>query len=225
VRGALLFASLIALSACELDDAGDLFGATAGSAGNAGGVSCAGSAGASGVGGDAWPDADAATPDASAGNAAGASGGAFDAAVSEDGCLPHTFCVDVDQDGYGEPGSRTVACEPPGADWLAEISATTCTDCFDQSADVHPGSTICAIDGYVAGGAPPSFDTNCDGVETECGAKAGQCGGIGVCSGAGYMPAGGGQNPYCGSKSYQNCSGLDCKASTQSLPNEPLGCR
>jgi hypothetical protein len=221
----VLTGSLIVLSvcplACELDDAGDLFG---GAAGSSAGVGNAGSAGASGAAGDGsggtWPDADAAPDDASAGSAAGAGG-------APDACQEQSFCADVDHDGYGDPNSRVVACAPPDDSWILETSATTCTDCFDQSGDVHPGSTTCVIEGYVAGTAPPSFDADCDGVETECGAKAAaQCGGtLSVCNGDGYLPAGSGQNPYCGSKSFQNCSGIDCKASVQSMPNEPLGCR
>ena len=205
---------LVTPLSCALEEAGDLFGGRAGGAGETGSAATSGSAGSAHGGADGgWGD------EGCAGET-----GAPDAAPAHDGpCTPLDWCLDADSDGFGDPGSRVTACAPPAAGFITDHPETPCTDCFDQSAEVHPGSSACVIAGF-GGGA--SFDTNCDGEETECGPKAAdKCGGtVGLCSGGGYLPEGSGKNPYCGSSTLQKCDGLGC-GKTIEQTDAVLGCR
>jgi hypothetical protein len=63
-----------------------------------------------------------------------------------------TWYPDADGDGYGDPSSPVVTCDPPSG-WV-----TDGTDCDDQDADIHPGAEeICA----------DHLDNDCDGFADE----------------------------------------------------------
>jgi hypothetical protein len=212
--------ALLWIASCGSDDS-DLFGgetdAAGGSAGQGGSAANAGAAGKS-------PDGAAGGDAASGGaGAAGAGGGLPDSGV-DGSCTAIEWCRDVDVDGFGDPDSLTLACDAPEAGWVANDAATPCTDCFDQSAEVHPGSTQCIVKGY---GPAQSFDANCDGQETECGPKAGQCGGVLCGQGDGYLPKGPSSlNPYCGSTAFRECGGTGtlCTTTEVDKPNDPMPC-
>jgi len=56
-----------------------------------------------------------------------------DTDIDED--VGSVFYADADGDGYGDPGSSTIACETP-PDHVADAS-----DCADGDAEIHPGAT------------------------------------------------------------------------------------
>ncbi len=197
----------LAAFACAPPDDSGLFGS-----GNADAETQEGSAGSKHTLSDSgWPD----------------SGTGASTADASDDCELRSWCRDADGDGWGALAELVESCVAPGDDWI-EAEAGKCTDCFGQSKLVHPGSTHCLTKGYVVqdeNGALPSFDADCDGVESECGSKAAaNCSGAaGLCGGSGYLPAGPGENPYCGSTAHRSCSGLGCSASESQT--DPLGCR
>ena len=218
--------AVLALASCGADDSEDLFGgngAAGGAAGTGGGSG--GNAGASTSGGSAGSGtAGLGNGGAGTSGSAGSGGGtAGSSSAGDTGCVTQEWCQDVDGDHFGDPASKKTACDSPGGNWLPNEPATPCTDCFDQSGDVHPGSSTCLVKGYGPNG---SFDADCDGKETECQAKAGQCGGALCNQGEGYLPEGPSTiNPYCGSTKFQQCSGTAfCAPSQVDKPNEPMPC-
>ncbi|MFH1465691.1 MAG: MopE-related protein [Pseudomonadota bacterium] len=73
-----------------------------------------------------------------------------DGAVDEDVPDAPAWHPDADGDGYGDPGSFTIACDPP----TGMVEEAAATDCDDGRADIHPGADETWYDGV---------DSDCDG--------------------------------------------------------------
>ncbi|MEZ4241161.1 MAG: putative metal-binding motif-containing protein [Myxococcota bacterium] len=78
------------------------------------------------------------------------------------GCT--TYYLDADNDGYGSTASRC-QCAPNAT---SGYDVTDNTDCYDASADAHPGQTTYFYDHRGDG----SWDYNCDGVERKQDARS-----------------------------------------------------
>ncbi len=137
------------------------------------------------------------------------------------GCKALVTCHrDADGDGFGDPVVVEKQAGGCATGWV-----TDATDCFDGSADVHPGQSAFFEKGYTKGGVV-SFDYDCSGSEEEASPKrprAGKpyCEWVGTVNGgclereSGYLPAtpvrqGTNINKYCGSTSYEaaRCAGV-----------------
>jgi hypothetical protein len=211
-RGVLFAALLVAVaSSCGGSNEAGLFGGTQG------GASGAGAQGGNGTGdggsgaallSDAAPDGPGAAgsdSDVTAGTG-GTDGGQSDACAV-------MWCRDSDGDGHGDPAETQQTCDAPGSDWV-----TSCDDCHDDNADVHPGVTGCHGVAYTASdGVTKSFDYDCSGEETPCQALARATGNCMLnlasisCTGSGYLPnpdreAESTQDDYCGSTRYRVCN-------------------
>lgn len=105
-------------------------------------------------------------PAADAGTAPDASAAATDAApvnappVAPDSspppCTPMTWYRDADSDGFGDPTAQVASCSAP-AGYVAGGE-----DCYDSSADAHPGQTK----RFAAHRGDSSYDYDCDGDES-----------------------------------------------------------
>ena len=148
---------------------------------------------------------------------------------------------DAHGDGYGDPA---VTEEQPGT--CAKGWVSTGTDCFDGSADVHPGQTSFFATG-VKIGARLSFDYDCDGREEEATpaephASFPSCDFAGLAHGgclergSGYLAVdpprvGGGVDDFCGSSYIAGrCAGLigascDAQGATDTTLRPPIACR
>lgn len=58
------------------------------------------------------------------------------------------WCVDLDEDGYGDPGDGVHSCDLPGSNYVLD-----CGDCDDDDPDVSPDAAEVAGDGV---------DNDCD---------------------------------------------------------------
>jgi hypothetical protein len=222
--------------------AGASSGGSAGaSSGGSAGASSGGSAGASSGGSGGSTGGTGGTGGNSSGGSGGSSGGSAGAG-GVDGCAPATWCHDEDHDGYGNMDSSTwvKSCTSPGDHWIENTSASSCADCDDADANVHPGSNYCGATGYPVGnGGNVSFDYNCDGNEEECGNNQHatppegcvHASGSATCDGSGYLPSGravtsSSQDAYCGSTNYRICT-LAAAGCTSTVVNNynPITCK
>lgn len=69
----------------------------------------------------------------------------------------HTYYLDADHDGYGDPKTSTTACSAPTG------YVSNSGDCCDSDANVHPGQTASFTTADKCGG----FDYDCDGTVTQ----------------------------------------------------------
>lgn len=250
---ALVVAALGWTTACGGSGNDELFGggsggdAPDGSAGSAATGGTAGDGGASGTGatgGTAGTGATGGTAGASGSAGAGATGGSAGAGATggsagAGGCTAASWCKDDDNDTYGAlPAVQS--CDPPGPSWVkAGSKPKACGDCNDENQYAFPGSNNCNHTGYPIDNGKVSFDYNCDGAETECGAYLKATGDCALdpsspskpCKGDGYLPTkrtGPGENPYCGSTDYRVCElssgGVSaCKATV--VQYNPITCK
>lgn len=148
----------------------------------------------------------------------GGSGGQSDAGVTDagsdaaaDACTTSTWCLDSDNDQYGDPNVTKQSCVTPSSD--AGTWTTLCTDCADNVKNANPGQTQYIGLPY-ASASGPSYDYDCNGTDdstpnlkTVLAASKCNCANSKV---DGYLPntdpsTTSSNNPYCGSTRYQQC--------------------
>ena len=79
-----------------------------------------------------------------------------DGEVDEGALDPSEWCADADHDGFGDPASAVIACEPPAG------GVANCLDCDDNDAAIGGGDVEYAdadADGY---GSPTEYVTTCE---------------------------------------------------------------
>ncbi len=146
-----------------------------------------------------------------------------------DACVPITYFLDGDGDGYGGTTTSKGCVPPDSRPWV-----TMSGDCDDSNATVNPGQTTYFAMGYVpTGKTSPSFDYDCDGAETESGmSDKAACQTVNLtCKGSGYIEAspvrsGAGVDPFCGSAQAVTCASknLSCQAGAP-YATTPIACR
>jgi hypothetical protein len=158
---------------------------------------------------------DSGPTDVTSDSVGGAATGGTLAAADEDpqepsssGACPIIYYRDADADSWGS--TETSCTGRPG--WV-----TRSGDCNDSNADVFPSQSVPFAAPYSNSVGLPSFDYDCDGVETLAAgiqASPGECTNAGLgnaCAGDGYLPCepartGVNLNPICGSARYLSCS-------------------
>jgi MYXO-CTERM domain-containing protein len=123
-----------------------------------------------------------------------------DGEIDNDAVDASTWYLDADGDGYGDPSSPIVACEPPDG-YVADS-----TDCDDTRADVNPGAPeVCdGVDNCCDGVVDPGCAC-VDGDVRSCGTDEGVCSfGEQLCEDGVWGDCTGGLDPMD-----ELCDGLD----------------
>jgi hypothetical protein len=143
---------------------------------------------------------------------------------------PAVWYADEDQDGYGDPAQKRLACGAPAK------SAQQAGDCADHDDRVHPLQASYFGESYQRADGTASFDFDCSGVEEGVNGVAiapGSCGllALALCGGSGYAltsRSGANINRTCGSTTRQTCQAaalglLVCETVSEAV-SEPYAC-